>query len=269
MLPVKPDPLPMLVIGYGTMAQAMVQGWLAAAMPPSSLLIYNPRSKPVPDGVAFTTQVPTEPFAQVLLAFKPQLLAEVAPGLVRCVGADSTVLSVLAGVTLATLRAHLPGAGAYVRLMPNLAAAIGKSPNALVADGLDEARRVAVTDLAQMLGTAEWLEDETLFDTVTALAGSGPGFVYRFIDALANGAAQLGVPPDQANRLALQMVEGAAMLAAASPHDPATLAGRVASKGGMTQAGLDVLDREDSLNRLVEETLRAARDRGRVLGERG
>src|SRR5690606_39458255 len=110
------------------------------------------------------------------------------------------------------------------------------------------------------LGMSERL-DESDFDLVTALAGSGPAFVYRFIDAMAGAAADLGLPPDKAGRLALATVDGAAALAAASPHDPAELARRVASPGGVTQAGLDALDADDSLRLLLEKTLRAARDR--------
>jgi pyrroline-5-carboxylate reductase len=263
-----PDPR-LLIVGYGTMAAAMVEGWLAAGIAPSDLLIYNPRAKPVPRGVAFITELPDCAHRRILLAFKPQMLAEVAPGLACCVGPESVILSVLAGVELATLQRQAPGAGGYVRFMPNLAAAIGKSPNALIATGLDGEQQDAVTRLAQMLGTAEWVEDEALFDLVTALAGSGPGLVYRFIDALAKGATELGLDRARADRLAVTMVEGAAMLAATSPHDPATLAARVASKGGMTQAGLDVLDAEGALNRLIVETLCAARDRGRILGQAG
>jgi pyrroline-5-carboxylate reductase len=96
---------------------------------------------------------------------------------------------------------------------------------------------------------------------VTALAGSGPAFVYRFLDALAAGAASLGLEPGQAQRLALATVEGAALLAAASPHSPGELARRVASPGGTTQAGLDVLDRDGALAGLVEATIKAAADR--------
>ena len=96
---------------------------------------------------------------------------------------------------------------------------------------------------------------------ITALAGSGPAFVYRVIDALAAASAELGLPGDKARRLALAMVEGAAALAAASPRDPGELARRVASPGGVTQAGLDALDEGDSLRLLVEKTLRVARDR--------
>jgi pyrroline-5-carboxylate reductase len=145
--------------------------------------------------------------------------------------------------------------------MPNLAAAIGKSPVALFAQGLDDAGKAAVTALMQPLGLPEWLEEEAQFDLITALAGSGPAFVYRFIDALAAGAAALGLDRAQADRLALATVEGAAALAAASPHGPGELARRVASPGGTTEAGLKVLDADQAILRLAEATLKAAADR--------
>ena len=109
--------------------------------------------------------------------------------------------------------------------------------------------------------SAEWLADEELMHGVTALAGSGPAFVYRFIDALSAGATELGLPADQAERLALAMVEGAARLAASSPYSPGELARRVASPGGTTQAGLDTLDRDGALARLIAATLQSAHDR--------
>ena len=104
-------------------------------------------------------------------------------------------------------------------------------------------------------------------DIVTALAGSGPAFVYRFIDALAEGAAALGLPRVQADRLALAMVEGASALATASPHAPGELARRVASPGGTTEAGLKVLDAEQRLAALLADTLRAASQRSAELTE--
>jgi len=93
---------------------------------------------------------------------------------------------------------------------------------------------------------------------VTALAGSGPAFVYRFIDALGGAAAELGLPTDQAARLALATVEGAAALAARSDAEPAELARRVASPGGVTQVGLDLLDEGGRMRGLMLDTLRAA-----------
>jgi pyrroline-5-carboxylate reductase len=176
------------------------------------------------------------------------------------VGEGTLLLSILAGVDLATLRRLFPQAQAIVRVMPNLAAALGKSPIALFGDATAEARERTEALMAP-LGPAEWLADESEMDLVTALAGSGPAFVYRFIDALAEAAANLGLPRAQADRLALAMVEGAAALAAAAPHSPAELARRVASPGGVTQVGIDVLDADARLVALLTDTLRGARDR--------
>lgn len=257
----------MLIVGFGNMTGAMVEGWLRAGMPPAAFTVYHPRGKSVPEGVSLVTEWPGEAFDAVLLGVKPHMLDDVAPGLARAVGTKTIVVSVLAGIELASLRARFPKAAAVVRLMPNLACALGKSPIALIGEGIDAPGKKAVTDLAARLGSAEWVADESDFDLVTALAGSGPGFVYRFIDALGVAATRLGLSDDQAARLALQMVEGASALAAASEHSPAELARRVASPGGMTQKGLDVLDNGDALVELMVETLRAARDRGMEMAE--
>jgi pyrroline-5-carboxylate reductase len=248
-----------LIVGCGNMGGAMLAGWLAAGLPAERFTVVDPVLPAAPEGVALRRELPAQgPFDAILLGVKPQLLGEVAPAVAPLAGAGTLVLSILAGVELATLAARFPAAAGFVRIMPNLAAAIGRSPVALFARGLDAAQRDAVGALMAPLGAAEWLADEALFDCVTALAGSGPAFVYRFIDALAAGAAALGLEPGQAQRLALATVEGAAQLAAASPHSPGELARRVASPGGTTQAGLDVLDADAALARLVAATLKAA-----------
>jgi pyrroline-5-carboxylate reductase len=256
-----------LIAGYGTMTSAMVEGWLRAGLPSSAIIACGPNPKPVPAGMRFVTGVPEGEFDLVLLGMKPQKLAEAAPAIEPVVGPGTVLVSVLAGIELASLARHFPRAGAVVRLMPNLAAALGKSPVALVAQGLDDEQRRAVSGLAGMLGSAEWVADESQFELIAALAGSGPGFLYRFIDALTVGATHLGLEEAQAQRLAVQMVEGAAALASASRRSPAELARQVASPGGMTQKGLDVLDQDEAMIRLVTETLRAARDRGREMAQ--
>lgn len=251
-----------LLFGFGTMASSMLEGWLDSGLTPDHFTVYNPRPKDVPEGVAFTSDLPTGPFDVVVLGVKPQKLDEVVTEVEPLIGPETVLVSILAGVELASLAKRFPRSGGIVRLMPNLAVALRKSPNALVAHGLDEGRHAGITELAERLGSAEWLYDEAQFDLVTALAGSGPGFVYRFIDALAAGATSLGLDREQATRLAVQMVEGAGALAAASPHDPGELACRVASPGGMTQKGLDVLDDQRALEELLTRCLAAARDRG-------
>src|SRR5690606_33601915 len=146
----------------------------------------------------------------------------VVPKVASLLDDQTTVLSILAGVELASLRERLPQAGGWCRIMPNLAAAIGKSPIALTEVGLASDRRVAVTALMEPLGTPEWIEEGSFY-VVTALACSGPAFVYRFIDALASGAATLGMDRQQAERLALATVEGAGPLASASSEGPGDL----------------------------------------------
>jgi pyrroline-5-carboxylate reductase len=249
-----------LLIGCGNMGGAMLAGWLAGGMSPSRFTVVDPFLEQAPQGVELLRELPERSFDAILLGVKPQLLGEVAPQIARLAGGETILLSILAGAELASLAARFPAAGGVVRIMPNLAAAIGKSPIALAGQGLDEVQTAAVTALMAPLGTPEWL-DESHFDAVTALAGSGPAFVYRFIDALAQGGAALGLPAEQAQRLALAMVEGAGALASASEHAPGELARRVASPGGTTEAGLRVLDADAALAVLVAATLKAAADR--------
>lgn len=250
-----------LIVGCGNMGGAMLAGWLAGGIAADRFTVVDPLLSEAPAGVRLLRELPEEPFDAILLGVKPQLLGDVAPRLMALAGRDTVVLSILAGVELASLATRFSAAKGLVRIMPNLAAAIGKSPVALFAQGLDDAGKTAVTALMKPLGQPEWLEAEAQFDLVTALAGSGPAFVYRFIDAFAAGAAALGLDRSQADRLALAMVEGAAALAAASPHGPAELARRVASPGGTTEAGLKVLDADSAILRLAEATLKAAAER--------
>lgn len=255
-----------LICGCGNMGGAMLAGWLAAGLDPARFTVVDPVLAEAPARVRLLRKVPDERFDVVLLGIKPQSLPEVAPDLGPATR-GAVVLSILAGAELATLAAAFPEASGLVRVMPNLAAALGKSPMGLFAQGLDDAARAAVEALLAPLGTAEWLASEDQLDAVTALAGSGPAFVYRFIAALAEGGAALGLDPEQADRLARAMVEGAAALAAASPESPTELARRVTSPGGTTAAGLAVLDADGAFAALVAATLKAARDRGAELAQ--
>ena len=256
----------LLIIGCGNMGGAMLAGWLAAGEDPSRFVVLDPALENAPEGVAlFREPSQVSGHDAVMLGFKPQQLSALGPGLQSLTGSGIAVTSLLAGITLDQLKSAFPAAAAHVRVMPNLAARIGKSPVILAQRGLDAAGRDVAFALFDKLGTAIWLDDEAQFDLVTALAGSGPGFVYRFIDALAAAANELGLDRSSADDLALTMVEGAAALAAGADDTPGQLADNVASPGGMTREGLNVLDREDALVRLLTETLRATRDRGAEL----
>lgn len=250
-----------LLVGCGNMAGAMLDGWLAGGLAARSFTIVDPVREVGPGGLPVHRSLPEAgEFDAILLGVKPQSLDDVAGNVARLSGSRTIILSLLAGVELESLASRFPDAAGHVRVMPNLAVALGKAPIALAASGIDEATREAIFALMEKLGTPHWIGEDK-FDLVTALAGSGPAFVYRFIDALGTASVRLGLAEDQARELALAMVEGAAALAAQSEHAPGVLADMVASKGGVTREGLDVLDGSEALNRLITETLRAARDR--------
>ncbi len=147
--------------------------------------------------------------------------------------------------------------------MPNLPVALGQGVTGLYADGaVSHSIRSEVDALIKPLGTAEWIDDEGQFNALTALSGCGPAFLFRFIDAFARAGEAIGLSADQAARMALATVQGSASLAAQASESPAILADRVASPGGMTREGLNVLDADDRLLKLLTDTLAAARDRG-------
>lgn len=261
-------PPSLLLIGCGNMAGAMLRRWLDSGLEPAAVAVIRPSGAPVADGVRVLTIPPDEPPPAIaLLGVKPQKLDEVALVWRERVDADTILVSILAGVEQATLRDRFPHARAIIRAMPNAPVAIGKGATALFAVDAEPQARAAVEGLMTPLGLVEWIADEALFDVVAALTASGPAFVFRFIDALAGGAADLGLPPEQAARLALATVDGAGALAAASAETPRQLAERVASPGGMTRKGIDVLDSNDALNALVRQTLDAAARHSRAMGE--
>ena len=262
-------PGPFWLIGCGNMAGAMLEGWLARGADPSRFTVIRPSGKAVAPGVRVLSALPEDEVpALVMLGVKPQKLDEVAPALAPALDPATVLISILAGVELSALRQRFPTPSTVVRAMPNLPVALNKGVVGLCADGLDAAGHRTITELMAALGHAEWLDDETSMDALTALAGSGPAFLYRFIDALAEAGTAIGLAPAQARRLAMATVEGAAALAASSGEDPAALADRVASRGGSTRAGLDVLDDEGAgLARLVRDTLAAALRRNREMAQ--
>lgn len=253
---------PLVMIGCGNMAGAILARWLEAGLDPFCVTVVDPgRSAPPAPGVTLLGALPDAlPAGAVLtLGVKPQSLPDVAPLLAPLLDETHLVLSMLAGVTVESLRMSLGTGVALVRIMPNTPVALGKGVCALYAD---DASLADVRTLLAPLGLVERITDEGQFNLITALTGCGPAFVFRFIDALARAATTLGLAEDQAARLALATVEGAAALAQQADDSPAVLADRVASKGGMTREGLDVLDEDGRLVTLLTDMMRAAQDRG-------
>ncbi len=262
-------PKSLLVIGSGNMAGAMLRGWFAQGLAPASVTIVDPSPRDLPEGVRHLTAIDASIAAPdwLLLGIKPQMLADVAPQLAAIDLSGTLLVSMLAGIEIASLARAVPTVRAIARIMPNMAVGIGQSVTALYADALDQPDRERLESLFAMLGTAEWLTDESQMHLVTALSGSGPAYLFRFIDALGKGAVALGMAEDQAARFAMAMVRGSAELALVSSESPAELAERVASPGGTTRAALNVFDADDVLDRLVGEAMAAAARRSVELGQ--
>lgn len=256
-------PGPFWLVGCGNMAGAMLKGWLDAGIDASRITVIRPSGTPVADGIRVLTDYPEgEVPALIMLGVKPQKLDEVAPALARILDPATILVSILAGVEQATLRARLPATKTIIRAMPNTPVQLRKGVTGLFSDSDDRAAKAQVEALMGALGMVEWIDDERLFEALTDVTGCGPAFLFRFIDALAAGGTALGLSPAQAERLATATVAGAAALAEGSDESPAALADRVASPGGMTRAGLNVLDEGEALNQLLRHTLEAAHRRG-------
>ncbi|NNM75756.1 NAD(P)-binding domain-containing protein [Sphingomonas sp. ID1715] len=261
------DDGPIWLIGCGNMAGAMLRRWLGAGLPPSQVTVIRPSGvEPAPE-VRTLDRLPEGEAAPrlLLLGVKPQKLDEVAPDVAKAVGPETLLVSILAGTSLGALWQRFPTAGAIVRAMPNTPVALGRG--VVLLHGQAGERHEALENLLAPLGSSEWLNDEHIFDAASALTASGPAFVFRFISAMAAAGAALGVEPAQALRLALGTADGAAGLARGSGESPDQLAERVASVGGMTRKGLDVLDEEGALVRLITRTMQAAERRARELAE--
>jgi pyrroline-5-carboxylate reductase len=253
---------PLWLMGAGNMGGAMLRGWIAAGIDPALITVIDPLVEGLPGGVALLRELPdgdAQPDTLVL-AVKPQQLGAVRDRFAARSGAPRLLLSILAGVETETLGAAF-GAAATVRVMPNLPVSIGEGVSALFSADADAATRDEAAALLAPLGDIEWISDEALFDAVTALSGCGPGFLFRFIDAMAAAGVALGLPEDQAGRLAVATVKGSGLLAAQSDESAAVLADRVASPGGSTREGLNVLDAGDALKLLLRNTLAAAAKR--------
>jgi pyrroline-5-carboxylate reductase len=171
-------------------------------------------------------------------------------------------------VRLADLSRWLKGHARLVRAMPNTPALIGAGVTGLYAFSKEvgsEQREQAETILGAV-GTTVWITDESQMDAVTAVSGSGPAYVFYFIEALEDAANELGLPPAVAHRLALDTFTGAAKLAASSPDPVAVLRERVTSKGGTTERALASMAK-DEVKAAIMRAIRAANDRGRELGD--
>jgi pyrroline-5-carboxylate reductase len=262
---------PLVLVGVGKMGGALLAGWLDGGLDPQAVVAIDPA--PPPDtaalladhGIVPRADVP-EGMARVLVvAVKPQMMAAVLPGLRPLVGPGTVVLSIAAGKTIASFESAFPGA-AVVRAMPNTPAQVARGITGAVGNApLGAADRDLVSALLAAVGEVAWLDDEALIDAVTAISGSGPAYVFHFVECLASAGEALGLPPELAARFARATVEGAGELLYQSELAPEQLRKNVTSPGGTTAAALAVLSGDGALAALVTEAALAAKRRSEEL----
>jgi pyrroline-5-carboxylate reductase len=261
---------PLLLVGAGKMGGALLQGWLERGFDAARINVLEP--DPSPQIKAFAARgvvlaMPAAPPSVIVLAIKPQMLDAVAPALAPLTNEATLVISILAGKTISNLSQHF--AGAIVRAMPNLPAAVGCGITAAVAAAkVTPAQRRTADALLSAVGRVEWLSDERLIDAVTAISGSGPAYVFYLAECLAKAGIEAGLPGDLAMRLARATIEGAGALLSRQPDvSVAELRESVTSPGGTTAAALAVLKGEGGLEKLIAEAVAAAKLRAQELSD--
>jgi pyrroline-5-carboxylate reductase len=260
-------------LGGGNMASALIGGLLKQGFGAADIQVvdlYEPARERLQANLGVRTlAAPDAAFLDcdvLVLAVKPQQMREALAPITGKLG-QQLVISIAAGLRLGDISRWLGGYANMVRVMPNTPALIGQGTAGLFANpGVSASHREAAARILGAVGKSVWLENEGQIDAVTALSGSGPAYVFHFIEALQAGGEALGLSADTARQLAIQTLVGSAALAAESPESPAVLRERVTSKGGTTAAALDVLARGDFMN-LMQQALAAASARSTELGD--
>ncbi|MBX9684463.1 MAG: pyrroline-5-carboxylate reductase [Hyphomicrobium sp.] len=268
---------PVILAGAGKMGAAMLSGWLARGLDPKLIIIQDPNLSGDAADLAQRHHLRTEPSlarldqppAVIVVAVKPQLIDAVLGSLAALAGADTVMLSIAAGKSLASFDRYLPAGAAVVRAMPNTPASLGRGITGAIANThVTAAQKALCHELLSAVGEVMWLTDETLIDAVTAVSGSGPAYVFLLVETLAEAGRRAGLDGEMAMRLARATVSGAGELLFRSDADAATLRHNVTSPGGTTAAALAVLMREkDGLQTLMSDAVLAAQKRSRELGQ--
>lgn len=260
----------LVLLGCGKMGSALLAGWLGRGLTPGQVWVVEPRPSDWLKGLAglnLNAPLPENP-ALVLVAVKPQMMAEALPALAAMGNGDTVFLSIAAGIPIRTYLDLLGERTPVVRAMPNTPAAVGQGITALIASpSAGESALAMAEDLLSAVGQTVRLDSEAQMDAVTALSGSGPAYVFHLIEALAAAGEAEGLAPELALRLATATVAGAGALAMESGEHPAQLRVNVTSPGGTTAAGLaHLMDPSQGLPPLIRRTVAAAAERSRELG---
>lgn len=260
-------------IGGGNMAQALIGGLAGKLAPAENIHVVDVN----PDALAalsaqFGVQTSSVPGSEVaaadvlVLAVKPQQMREVAHSLSPQVSGQ-LVLSIAAGIRAVDLSRWLNGHQAIVRTMPNTPALIGKGVTGMTASsGVTPEQRATADAILQAVGQTVWLEDENQLDAVTAISGSGPAYVFYFLEAMQQAAVELGLTAEQGYALARATFTGASALAEQSSEPASVLRERVTSKGGTTYAAITSMQAA-GVGEAIAAAMHAAAKRSREMGE--
>ena len=250
----------------------MLSGWLAQGLAAKNVVVIEPQPSDDIKALAaggIRLNPPAKQIGQLaalVIALKPQAFREAGPGLRPYAGPSTLVVSIMAGMTIASI-ATICG-GRAVRAMPNTPAAIGRGITvAVAAKDVVDAQREAADALLRATGPVEWVDDEGLMDAVTAVSGSGPAYVFLLAEELARAGVAAGLPEALATRLARETVSGSGELLHRSELSAATLQQNVTSPGGTTAAALEVLMGADGLQSLMTRAVAAATRRSRELAK--
>jgi pyrroline-5-carboxylate reductase len=260
-----------VLVGAGRMGAALAAGWLRRGLNPHSMTILEPNPstelKELAASRGIALNAPAAPPDVLVLAVKPQALDAAAPEVAPLISAHTLVISIIAGKRIADIRSRAPAARAIVRAMPNTPAAVGYGVTAAFASEEATADQKQWSEtLLSAVGAFHWLSGEGDIDSVTAISGSGPAYVFALTEALAAAAERLGLPAELAMSLARGTVEGAAELMRCEPTTPPSLLRQnVPSPGGTTAAALAVLQAEDGIDDLMARATAAARRRAEEL----
>ncbi|MGB5178157.1 MAG: pyrroline-5-carboxylate reductase [Gammaproteobacteria bacterium] len=262
-------------IGGGNMAGSLIGGLIADGWNPSSIRVSDTDNRQLerlaqrfPIRTTTDNEAAVEGADVVVLAVKPQVMESVAQALASSVAKQQPlVISIAAGISESALRQWLGEKTAIVRSMPNTPAMVQSGATAMYANPYvsDEQRSVAESIL-RAVGIVIWIDDESMMDAVTALSGSGPAYIFLFIEALQAAGRELGFTEETAYLLALQTAFGAAKMALESTEDATLLRQRVTSPGGTTERAINTFE-EGGLRELVSKALHAAAERSRELSK--
>ena len=255
-----------LLIGCGAMGGALLKGWLSRPALSGPFYVSTPRRASVAPFLGdprvhfiedLSTHTATPDVA--VCAVKPNLVASVLPAYQRLMGSHTLFVSVAAGLPLSFYAPFVPRDTACVRVMPNLASAVGHGISLMCASRpLNPQEAGRLNELLEATGLVVPLANDDALEALTPLTGCGPAFLFRFMEALTRATTTLGVDEESAVRLTRALVTGCGVFLEASDKDVGRLREEVTSPKGMTWAGLEVMDAGDSLDTLVEKTLHAS-----------